>query len=35
MKIKSYRDLRVWQSEMELVLMIYEISEKFTSKEIL
>ncbi len=34
MEIKSYRDLRVWQSGMELVVMVYEISEKFPSKEI-
>ncbi len=34
MDIKNYRDLRVWQSGMELVVMVYEISEKFPSKEI-
>jgi len=34
MEIKSYRDLRVWQSGMELVVMVYEISEKFPSKEV-
>lgn len=33
MEIKSYRDLRVWQSAMDLVVMIYEISEKFPAKE--
>jgi len=33
MEIKSYRDLRVWQSGMELVVMVYEISDKFPSKE--
>jgi len=34
MEIKSYRDLRVWQSGMDLVVMVYEISEKFPSKEV-
>ena len=34
MKIKSYLDFRVWQSGMELVVLLYEISEKFPSKEI-
>lgn len=33
MEIKSYRDLRVSQSAMELVVLIYEISEKFPAKE--
>lgn len=33
MDIKNYRDLRVWQSGMELVVMVYEISDKFPSKE--
>ena len=33
MDIKNYRDLRVWQSGMELVVMAYEISDKFPSKE--
>ena len=33
MEIKNYRDLRVWQSGMDLVVMVYEISEKFPSKE--
>jgi four helix bundle protein len=33
MEIKSYRDLRAWQSGMELVVMVYEISDKFPSKE--
>jgi hypothetical protein len=33
MGIKSYRDLRAWQSGMELVVMVYEISEKFPSKD--
>jgi len=34
MEIKSYRDLRVWQSGMDLVVMIYEISDEFPSKEV-
>ena len=34
MEIKSYRDLRVWQSGMDLVVMVYEVSEKFPSKEV-
>ena len=34
MEIKSYRDLRVWQSGMDLVVMVYEITEKFPSKEV-
>jgi len=33
MEIKSYRDLRVWQSGMELVVLVYEISERFPPKE--
>jgi four helix bundle protein len=34
MEIKNYRDLRVWQSGMDLVVMVYEASEKFPSKEV-
>lgn len=34
MEIKSYRDLRVWQSGMDLVVMIYEISDEFPLKEV-
>ena len=34
MEIKSYRDLRVWQSAMDLIVMIYDLSEKFPSKEV-
>ena len=34
MTINNYRDLRVWQGGMDLVVMVYEISEKFPSKEI-
>jgi len=33
-EIKSYRDLRVRQSGMDLVVMVYEISEKFPAKEV-
>ncbi len=33
MSVKNYRDLRVWQSAMDLVVLVYEISEKFPSKE--
>jgi four helix bundle protein len=31
--VKNYRDLRVWQSA-ELVVIVYEISERFPSKEL-
>ena len=34
MDIKSYRDLRVSQSGMDMVMLIYKTSEKFPSKEI-
>src|SRR3990170_1291659 len=34
MEIKNYRDLRVWQSGMDLVVMVYELSDKFPSKEV-
>ena len=34
MEIKSYRDLRVWQSGIELVMMVYETSEQFPAREI-
>jgi len=33
MEIKNYRDLRVWQSGMDLVVMVYELSDKFPAKE--
>jgi four helix bundle protein len=33
MSVKNYRDLRVWQAAMDLVVMVYEISEKFPTKE--
>lgn len=32
-KVKSHKDLKVWQEAMNLVVVIYEISEKFPSKE--
>jgi len=31
--IKSYQDLRVWNLSMELVEMIYHLTEKFPAKE--
>ena len=34
MVIKSHKDLKVWQEAMNLVVVIYEISENFPSKEI-
>lgn len=34
MEIRNYRDSRVWQSGMDLVVMIYEISDEFPSKEV-
>jgi four helix bundle protein len=34
MEIKNYRDLRVWQSGMDLVVMVYDIIDQFPSKEI-
>ena len=34
MEIKNYRDLRVWQSGMDLVVTVYELSEKFPPKEV-
>lgn len=34
MAVKNYRDLRVWQSAMELVVMAYKISERFPSNEL-
>ena len=33
MKIKSYRDLIVWQKSMDLVIDIYEMTEKFPKSE--
>jgi len=33
-KVKSHKDLKVWQEAMNLVVVIYEISENFPSKEI-
>lgn len=34
MTIKSYRDLRVWQEGMDLVVRVYELTEKFPAKEV-
>mgnify|MGYP000306518266 CR=1 FL=1 len=34
MSVKNYRDLRVWQAAMDLVVMVYEKSEKFPAKEL-
>ena len=34
MEIKNYRDLRVWQNGMDLVVTVYEVSEKFPSREL-
>ena len=33
MPIKSYRDLRVWQSAMELVVDVYRLTGKFPKNE--
>lgn len=33
MEIKSYRDLKVWQKAMELVLMCYKLTEKLPKTE--
>ncbi|MCL5996077.1 MAG: four helix bundle protein [Chloroflexi bacterium] len=32
-KVKSYRDLRVWQDSVELSVMIYQITEQFPKTE--
>jgi len=32
--IKSYKELIVWQKSIELVTLVYEITEQFPSKEI-
>ncbi|PKQ45761.1 four helix bundle protein [Confluentibacter flavum] len=32
-KIKSHKDLKVWQESMDFVVMIYDITEQFPSKE--
>jgi four helix bundle protein len=34
MKIHSYKDLVVWKKAMELVVRIYELTEKFPSSEL-
>lgn len=33
MRIKSYKELIVWQKSMELVVEIYKLTEKFPSEE--
>ena len=33
MKIRSYEDLKVWQLAMELVELVYMVTEKFPKKE--
>lgn len=33
-KIKSHKDLKVWQESMTLVIQIYNISEDFPKHEI-
>jgi len=33
MKIKSYRDLKVWQVGMEIAAMVYGLTEKFPKQE--
>lgn len=33
-EITSHKDLKVWQEAMNLVVVIYEISESFPSKEV-
>ena len=32
-KIKSHKDLKVWQESMDLVVLIYDLTEQFPSKE--
>jgi four helix bundle protein len=34
MKLKSYRDLEVWQKAMDLVVVCYQITKKFPKREI-
>jgi len=34
MKVRSYKELDVWTKGMEIVNHIYEITEKFPSKEL-
>jgi four helix bundle protein len=33
-KIKSYKDLIVWQKSMELVLAVYELTERYPKSEL-
>lgn len=32
-KIKSHKDLKVWRESMDLVILIYDLTEQFPSKE--
>lgn len=32
-KIQSHKDLKVWQESMDFVVMIYDVTEQFPSKE--
>ena len=32
-KVKSHKDLKVWQESMDLVVLIYDLTEQFPSKE--
>jgi len=34
MKIESYKNLIVWQKSMDLVILIYKLTEKFPKEEI-
>ena len=34
MKLKSYKDLIVWQKSMDLVILIYELTSKFPKSEL-
>ncbi len=34
MSLKSYRDLKVWQKAMDLVVMCYQTTKKFARSEI-
>jgi len=33
MKIKSYKDLIVWQKSIDLVILIYKLTKKFPKEE--
>jgi four helix bundle protein len=34
MKIHSYKDLKVWQKAIDLVLAVYKLTEKFPKSEL-